>query len=169
MKRGKHVCETLKAIRSKIAEENEIDYTPIECHHEGDCAGTCPACEREVRWLESMLRRRRALGKAVILSGLSVAMGTVMSSCNQQTTPSEANDYLEGDVCVVDDPDSLSTNIVSDDSTKSDMIKDKLVEKQTKVLTIGEFDSEEIVNPTEADDPAKNAGETLPDKPKPTE
>ena len=107
MKRGKHVCETLKAIRSKIAEENEIDYTPIECHHEGDCAGTCPACEREVRWLESMLRRRRALGKAVTIAGLSVALGSVVSSC-QVVQP---NGYME-DPHAYENSDSLNKDSV---------------------------------------------------------
>ena len=55
MKRGKRICETLKGIRREIAEANEIDYQPAECTHEGDCAGTCPKCESETRWLERQL------------------------------------------------------------------------------------------------------------------
>ncbi|MBO7382301.1 MAG: hypothetical protein J6Y87_06685 [Muribaculaceae bacterium] len=105
MKQGKKVCETLKAIRSEIAAANEIDYKPIECHHEGDCAGTCPACESEVRWLESMLRKRQALGKAVTIAGMSVAMGAAVASCNLV----QPNGYLEnpndsviGDTVVTD-------------------------------------------------------------------
>ena len=58
MKQGKKICETLKAIRSEIASANEIEYTPIKCTHKGDCAGTCPACESETRWLERQLRLR---------------------------------------------------------------------------------------------------------------
>lgn len=81
MNYGKHICKTLKAIRSEIASANEIEYTPIECHHKGDCAGTCPACESEMRWLERQLRNRQALGKAVTIAGLSVALGA-MSSCH---------------------------------------------------------------------------------------
>ena len=81
MKQGKKICETLKAIRHDIAEVNEIDYQPTECKHEGDCAGTCPKCESETRWLEKQLRARQALGKAVTIAGLSVALGA-MSSCN---------------------------------------------------------------------------------------
>ncbi|MBO4722970.1 MAG: hypothetical protein J5629_08590 [Muribaculaceae bacterium] len=81
MKRGKKICETLKAIRSEIASANEIDYTPAECHHEGDCAGTCPKCESETRWLERQLRSRQALGKAVAIAGLSLALGS-MTSCH---------------------------------------------------------------------------------------
>ncbi|MBR5086581.1 MAG: hypothetical protein IKX31_06210 [Muribaculaceae bacterium] len=81
MKRGKRICETLKNIRREIAVANEIDYNPTECNHEGDCAGTCPKCESETRWLERQLRNRQALGKAVTIAGLSVALGA-MSSCN---------------------------------------------------------------------------------------
>lgn len=80
MKQGKHICETLKGIRREIAEANEIDYQPTECTHEGDCAGTCPKCESETRWLERQLRSRQAIGKAVTIAGLSVALGA-MSSC----------------------------------------------------------------------------------------
>ena len=81
MRRGKKICETLKAIRHDIAVANEIDYQPTECTHEGDCAGTCPNCESETRWLERQLRSRQALGKAVTIAGLSVALGA-MSSCH---------------------------------------------------------------------------------------
>ena len=83
MRQGKHICETLKNIRREIAETNEIDYQPTECTHEGDCAGTCPKCESETRWLERQLRARQALGKAVTIAGLSVALGA-MSSCHHK-------------------------------------------------------------------------------------
>ncbi len=74
MRQGKHICDTLKAIRSEIASANEIDYTPTPCDHEGNCAGTCPACESEVQWLERQLRNRHALGKAVTIAGVSMAL-----------------------------------------------------------------------------------------------
>ena len=83
MKLGKRICETLKGIRRDIAVANEIDYQPTECTHEGDCAGTCPKCESETRWLERQLRTRQALGKAVTIAGLSVALGA-MSSCHHK-------------------------------------------------------------------------------------
>lgn len=74
MKPGKKICETLKAIRSDIARANDIDYTPTPCDHQGDCAGTCPACESEMRWIERQLRVRHALGKAVTIAGVSMAL-----------------------------------------------------------------------------------------------
>ena len=83
MKLGKRICETLKVISRDIAVANEIDYSPTQCTHEGDCAGTCPKCESETRWLERQLRARQALGKAVTIAGLSVALGA-MSSCHHK-------------------------------------------------------------------------------------
>ena len=50
MVKGKSTCKTLKAIRRQIAEANDIKYEPRECHYEGPCLGTCPACEAEVRY-----------------------------------------------------------------------------------------------------------------------
>ena len=82
MKRSKHICETLKGIRSEIAKANGIDYHPSECNHEGDCKGTCPKCESETRWLERQLRLRQKLGKAVTIAGLSVALGAGATSCD---------------------------------------------------------------------------------------
>ena len=49
MARGRYICNTLKAIRKQIADANGIDYSPEECHFNGECKGTCPKCEQDVR------------------------------------------------------------------------------------------------------------------------
>ncbi len=83
MKHGKHICNTLKAIRLDIARANGIEYAPRECHHEGECAGTCPACESEVRFLEREIARKRSLGKAAIVAGVSLGLFSFTSvSCD---------------------------------------------------------------------------------------
>ena len=87
MRPGKHICETLKGIRLDIARANDIEYHPTECDHKGDCAGTCPACESEVRWLERQLRLRQQLGKAVTIAGLSLGVST-LTGCTQIFHPS---------------------------------------------------------------------------------
>ena len=51
MKRGKQICKQLKAVRQRIADENGIPLSVEECTHKGDCRGTCPRCEAEVRYL----------------------------------------------------------------------------------------------------------------------
>ena len=36
MSRGKSICSVLKTIRKQVADANEIEYEPRECHHQGD-------------------------------------------------------------------------------------------------------------------------------------
>ena len=86
MKKGKRTCEILKDVRRKIAQENDIALVERECTHEGDCRGTCPYCESEVRYLERELSKRRALGKAVTVAGIAVS-SIMMGACHSPKTP----------------------------------------------------------------------------------
>lgn len=72
--KGKKTCKILKEIRKEIAKNNDIQYITSECKHQGDCAGTCPKCEAEVRYLESELEKRKNAGKTVVLAGVAAAM-----------------------------------------------------------------------------------------------
>ena len=89
MKRGKRTCEILKDVRRKVAQENGIPLVERECTHEGDCRGTCPYCESEVRYLERELSKRRALGKAVTVAGIAVS-SMMMGACHSPKTPAPA-------------------------------------------------------------------------------
>lgn len=73
MTRGKQTCKILKEIRQQIAEANGIEFVTSECRYKGNCLGTCPKCEAEVRYLEQQLRARSLAGKAVALAGISAA------------------------------------------------------------------------------------------------
>ena len=68
MTRGKTICSVLKTIRKQVADANDIKYEPRECHHEGECRGTCPACEAEVRYLEHVRRWGSAISIALSIS-----------------------------------------------------------------------------------------------------
>ena len=74
MAKGKQTCKILKEIRKQIAEENDIELVISECTYKGDCLGTCPKCESEVRYLERELEKRQRLGKAAVVAGLSVGL-----------------------------------------------------------------------------------------------
>ncbi|MBO4658189.1 MAG: energy transducer TonB [Prevotella sp.] len=89
MKRGKKICKTLKEVRMQVAKANDIAYAPTECHHEGDCAGTCPKCEAEVRYIEQQLQLRRQLGKAVAVMGVSMGLAA-LTSCESQLADLDA-------------------------------------------------------------------------------
>ena len=83
MTRGKSICRVLKAIRKQVADANEIKYEPRECHYEGECRGTCPACEAEVKYIERELDIRRQLGKAVAIVGISAGL-SALTGCGDK-------------------------------------------------------------------------------------
>lgn len=95
MAREKQTCKILKEIRQQIAEANDIEFITSECLYKGDCLGTCPKCEAEVRYLEQELRARSLAGKAVVLTGISAGM-ILMSGCNG-TSLKQADDALQGE------------------------------------------------------------------------
>ena len=79
MAKGKSTCKLLKDIRQQIADANGISYQPKECHHKGDCAGTCPACEEEIRYLEHELKARKGNGFGMKVAGIAAGIcATVM-------------------------------------------------------------------------------------------
>lgn len=90
MNKGKDTCKTLKEIRRRIAEANGIDYSPTECSFKGECLGTCPACEQEIRFLEDKLAEKKRKGTrakvAAVAAGIcAVAMPQAVEA--QTKTP----------------------------------------------------------------------------------
>lgn len=66
MDRGKTKCRMLTECRKRIAEANHIPFEIEECTHQGDCAGTCPKCEAELRYLKDYLDKLKQDGKPVV-------------------------------------------------------------------------------------------------------
>jgi hypothetical protein len=58
MSNGRDICDRLRELRRQVAEKYGLEYNPTECHHEGDCAGTCPACDIELFKLQSQLEAK---------------------------------------------------------------------------------------------------------------
>lgn len=80
--RGKEKCKALKEIRVQIARENDIPYAVSQCTYQGECRGTCPKCEAELRDLERQLAIRQGLGKAVAVAGISVSVCGALTACS---------------------------------------------------------------------------------------
>jgi hypothetical protein len=105
---GKKRCKILKEIRRQIAVNNDIEFVTSECKHQGDCLGTCPKCEAEVRYLERELEKRMKLGKAVAVASLAVALTTSTVGCDElfdglrptggDPLPPEGYDQPAGDI-----------------------------------------------------------------------
>ncbi|WP_301026068.1 hypothetical protein [Muribaculum sp.] len=96
MARGKQTCKILKEIRRRIAEANGIEFGTSECRYKGDCLGTCPKCEAEVRYLEQQLRARSLARKAITLAGISAGM-IIMSGCSGTTSKNQSSVTLQGE------------------------------------------------------------------------
>lgn len=78
---GRAKCKILKEIRQTIADENDIPYVTRECTYQGDCSGTCPKCESELRYLEQELEKRQLLGKRVAVTALCSGMVIGTAAC----------------------------------------------------------------------------------------
>ena len=52
-----------------------------ECRFQGECRGTCPRCESELRYLEKQLAARAAAGKRIAIAALCAGMTLSMAGC----------------------------------------------------------------------------------------
>ena len=136
MAKGKSTCKLLKSIRQQIADANGISYQPKECHHKGDCAGTCPACEEEIRYLEHELKARKGNGFGMKVAGIAAGIcATVMpmTAAAQGVKPdSTANRPVhtakKGDVKVVDLSDGCASPVV---------VRGMVIDEENKEPVIG--------------------------------
>ena len=120
MAKGKSTCKLLKDIRQQIADANGISYQPKECHHKGDCVGTCPACEEEIRYLERELKARKGNGFSMKVAGIAAGIcATVMplTAAAQGVKPDSTSNLpvrtaKKGDVKVVDLSDGCASPVV---------------------------------------------------------
>ena len=107
MTRGKQTCKILKEIRKQIAAENDIELITSECTHKGDCAGTCPKCEDEVRYLERELEKRQRMGKVAVFAGMSLGTLFAASGCVHVVQPLAGMPMTPPDSVEVIDPDTI--------------------------------------------------------------
>lgn len=107
--KGKAKCKALKEIRRQIAEENDIPYVVSQCTYQGDCKGTCPKCEAELKYLERELAVRQSLGKAVAVAGISVGLCAPLTACGpidslQEMISNIGQEQLAGAIEKIDTP-----------------------------------------------------------------
>ena len=120
MTKGRSTCKLLKDIRQQIADANGISYRPKECHHKGDCTGTCPACEEEIRYLERELKARKGNGFGMQVAGIAAGIcATVMpmtAAAQAVKSDSTANPPVQttkkAPIKVVDLSDSCASPVI---------------------------------------------------------
>ena len=110
MARGKQTCKILKEIRRQIAEANGIEFATSECRYKGDCLGTCPKCEAEVRYLEQQLRTRSLTG----ISAASLAM--LMPISTEAQTLQERQAFMKGSIPAMTDTITVKGIVLSGDT-----------------------------------------------------
>ena len=136
MVKGKSTCKLLKSIRQQIADANGISYRPKECQHKGNCAGTCPACEEEIRYLERELKARKGNGFGMKVAGIAAGIcATVMpmTAAAQAVTPdSTANPPVQttkkAPIKVVDLSDSCASPVI---------VRGMVIDEENKEPVIG--------------------------------
>ena len=136
MTKGKSTCKLLKSIRQQIADANGISYQPKECHHKGDCAGTCPACEEEIRYLERELKARKGNGFGMKVAGIAAGIcATVMpmtAAAQVVKSDSTANPPVQttkkAPIKVVDLSDSCASPVV---------VRGMVIDEENKEPVIG--------------------------------
>lgn len=91
---GKSICKYLKSVRRAVADANGIELEIPECTYEGECSGTCPQCEAEVRTLENALSARRRMAQKVAVLGVAagLSMAGIPVSSAQSVTPDKSVD-----------------------------------------------------------------------------
>lgn len=141
---GKNKCKILKDIRRQIAKDNDIAFVTSECKYQGDCTGTCPKCEAEVRYLEEELRKRQQAGKAVAVAGIAAALVVTASGCEISQTGG--------------DPLPPSTQITTTETGPEFMGVPVSVPETTYPWLMGDVAVEGEILPPEETGSAENAG-----------
>ncbi len=147
MARGKQTCKILKEIRRQIAEANGIEFATSECRYKGDCLGTCPKCEAEVRYLEQQLRSRSLAGKAVAIAGISAAsLAMLMPISAEAQTQHERQTFMKGSIPAVTDTITVKGIVLSGDTlpdgsiSKEPLIGATISNKRTALGAITNLD-----------------------------
>lgn len=161
MARGRYICNTLKAIRKQIADANGIDYSPEECHFNGECKGTCPKCEQDVRDLEHELRLKQIAGKVIKVAGVALGITTITTSCATQRTsynstsslpeeviPISYQEYTSKDSTLLKEKENLSKkgvllvqgHIIDNDDEENPIIGAIITAKLSEKQTVSDID-----------------------------
>lgn len=126
--KGKAKCKILREIRRRIAEENDIALITKDCTYQGECRGTCPKCEAEVRYLEQELENRRRLGKAVTVAAIAASLTVGLTAC----VPKPLTEKNETTVC-----SDLQGTECSTDATETMGVPPEPTQAETENLWMG--------------------------------
>ena len=153
--KGKSKCKILKDIRKQIAKENDIEFITSECKYQGDCLGTCPKCEAEVRYLEEELKKRKSAGKKIAVAGIAAAFTLTATSCNELVNniiggplqgdmpmPETSHETVDGEMPSVSQPVNPDESEYWQETPGEAMPEES--ENPDEVVEMGELPAEEV-------------------------
>lgn len=103
---GKLKCEYFKTIRRELAQKNGIDLPERECSHVGDCPGTCPLCDFEIKELSQELENR-GVSDIQVSPELIDALSLVEQANNSDVDDVEGNMIVAPEGCQILDGDAM--------------------------------------------------------------
>lgn len=115
--KGKSKCKILKDIRHQIAKDNDIEYVTSECKFQGECFGTCPKCEAELRYLEEELMKRQKAGKKIAVVGVAAAFMVGASGCGLDDLFSSSKSTM-GDFVILSQENASAQESMSTESLR---------------------------------------------------
>ena len=135
MDKGRAICKVLKDVRQKIANENGISYHPEECHHKGECTGTCPGCEKEIRYLEEQLNNKQHSGLGLKVAGIAAGVCvTVLPVAAMVQTESKIS--LEANPQLIKQ-DSIKVVDLTNGNPDAVLLRGQVLDKETKDSLLG--------------------------------
>ena len=135
MEKGRAICKVLKDVRQKIANENGISYHPEECHHKGECTGTCPGCEKEIRYLEEQLKNKQHSGLGLKVAGIAAGVCvTVLPMAAMVQTESKIS--LEANPQLIKQ-DSIKVVDLTNGNPDAVLLRGQVLDKETKDSLLG--------------------------------
>lgn len=160
--KGREKCKILKQLRKKIADENGIAYEVENCKYKGDCTGTCPKCEADLKKLTSDIiekRLRQGLtGLGVGSIALSLAGCTEVDLHKYPVIPDTTESVLMGDIDVSimetedleEDSGELSGNVsIIEEEESTDSLTDEPI-LLGDVVDVGEIEDDCIYDTSDS-------------------
>ena len=154
---GKEKCEYFKKIREEIAKANDIPgFEYKDCNFQGDCDGTCPACDEELKALTDALSQK----ENAILNDKDFPLdpfGTVETMGIIEYDDSLINDVNEPDILKMSEiPSNSSENVQPEKKINkfpTDILRGKVKsDKSRKVRMLGDMKVTTPKNPLIDDD-----------------
>lgn len=136
MNKGKSTCKVLKDIRQKIADANGIHYVPKECNFEGECKGTCPTCEAEIRYLEREIKRKQRNGLAVKVGGIAAGI-CVMAAPLQVEAQNRIADKANNSVSQMNALDTIAVKDLSNGVKDTIVVRGCVIYEEDKEPIFG--------------------------------